>query len=285
MLYLSTLPLYSLSTHSQSHARHSDSLLTIINNHTRTHVHDPFSALSFSIKLFYILSVPGSSASSLTHYRQQLHPPTVLLVCFALPSRLFLSLPTLLSFQVLPLSSQQYRVHFQKVHIPIRTPCAAMDHAIGFPANGSAVYSQTAPMLASKFDHHDPQLVENPGTAEQNANVRKMLLVKTSRADICSIVQIYKDLKKASIDQMQDNLSGLKRDELDQVICANTPKRKMSEDPDEAPASSPQHVKRSRKALEGKGPIHEKPAKVMLRVKAYGCPGDKNMCQGHKNRQ
>lgn len=59
----------------------------------------------------------------------------------------------------------------------------------------------------------------------------------------------------------------------------------MSEDPDEAPASSPQHVKRSRKALEGKGPIHEKPAKVMLRVKAYGCPGDKNMCQGHKNRQ
>ena len=62
-------------------------------------------------------------------------------------------------------------------------------------------------------------------------------------------------------------------------------KRKMSEDPDEEPAPSPQSAERPRKTLKGNKPVQEKPAKDTSRVMPYGCPGYGDTCQEHKKRR
>jgi hypothetical protein len=96
-----------------------------------------------------------------------------------------------------------------------------MDHATGFPTNGHPVYPQAALLLASKLDHHDPQNVVNRGTAEQNANIRNMLLGNASRTEILLSVQTHQASKKAGIHQILDNLSELSTEELCLMIRAN----------------------------------------------------------------
>jgi hypothetical protein len=59
----------------------------------------------------------------------------------------------------------------------------------------------------------------------------------------------------------------------------------MFQGSDEEPAPCHQDAKRPRKASTGKGPVQKKPAKDTPRVKPYGCPGNANTCQAHKNRQ
>ncbi|CAN9212969.1 unnamed protein product [Alternaria alternata] len=172
-----------------------------------------------------------------------------------------------------------------------------MDHATGFPTNGHPVYPQAALLLASKLDHHDPQNVVNRGTAEQNANIRNMLLGNASRTEILLSVQTHQASKKAGIHQILDNLSELSTEELCLMIRANERllppvlkehanlKRKMSQDPDEGPATSPQSAERPRKTSKGKKPIQEKPVKDTSRVMPYGCPGYGGTCQEHKKRR
>ena len=96
-----------------------------------------------------------------------------------------------------------------------------MNHAIGFPTNGHPAYPQAALVLASKLDHHDPQIVVNGGTAKQNANIRNMLLANASGAEILLSVQTHQASKKAGIHQILDNLSELSMEELRQIIRAN----------------------------------------------------------------
>ncbi|USP74935.1 hypothetical protein yc1106_02209 [Curvularia clavata] len=162
----------------------------------------------------------------------------------------------------------------------------------------SANVPQTAPMLACGPIPHDPQLGENPGTAEQNANVCSMLLANMSRELIHSIIQTHKKSEEVGDHDELDHLSKLTKEQLDQVISANElppsqplveahldPKRKMSQGPDEEPAPCPQDAKRPRKAPTGKGPVQEKLAKDTSRVKRYGCPGNTKTCQAYMNRQ
>ena len=96
-----------------------------------------------------------------------------------------------------------------------------MDHAIGFHTNGRPVYSQAALVLASKLDHHDPQIVVNKGTKKQSANIRNMLLANASGADILLSVQTHQASRNAGIHQILDNLSELSTEELRQIIHAN----------------------------------------------------------------
>lgn len=97
-----------------------------------------------------------------------------------------------------------------------------MDHATRFPTNRPAsVYPQTATMRASDFISRDSQLAENPGTAEQNASVRSMLLANIDRANIRSIVQTHKDSKQAGLHHMLDHLSKLTKEQFDQAISTN----------------------------------------------------------------
>ncbi|CAI9634148.1 unnamed protein product [Alternaria burnsii] len=172
-----------------------------------------------------------------------------------------------------------------------------MDHATGFPTNGHPVYPHAALVLASKLGHHDPQIVMSRGTAKQNANIRNMLLANASGADILLSVQTHQASRNAGIHQILDNLSELSTEELRQIIHANerllSPvlkadvnlKRKMSEDPDEEPAPSPQSAERPRKTLKGKKRIQEKLVKDTSRVMPYGCPGYGGTCQEHKKRR
>lgn len=96
-----------------------------------------------------------------------------------------------------------------------------MNHAISFPTNGYPAYPQAALVLASKLDHHDPQIVVNGGTAKQNTNIRNMLLANASGAEILLSVQTHQASKKARIHQILDNLSELSMEELRQIIRAN----------------------------------------------------------------
>jgi hypothetical protein len=78
-------------------------------------------------------------------------------------------------------------------------------------------------MLDSDSTPPDPQPAGNPGTAEQNTNVRRMLSANMSRVEIHSIVQTHKRSKQAGNHHIYDDLSKLTKEQLDQVISANGP--------------------------------------------------------------
>jgi hypothetical protein len=95
-----------------------------------------------------------------------------------------------------------------------------MDHAIGFPNNRHPLYPQTTLALDSKADHHDPQTLENKGTAEQDTSIFNMLLANRSGEEYLLIVVTLPASKNAGIHRVHNDLSESQTEKLRQIKSA-----------------------------------------------------------------